>query len=64
MPFKPYIVILYTMTTQKEEQLHIRIDKELKGRIYKAAQKKGLSISSYIRSTFKEKLDKEISNDA
>lgn len=47
------------MNTQKEEQLHIRIDKELKGRIYKAAQNKGLSISSYIRSTFKEKLDRE-----
>lgn len=47
------------MDTQKEEQIHIRIDKELKARIYKAAQRKGLSISSYIRSTLKQIIDKE-----
>jgi addiction module RelB/DinJ family antitoxin len=45
------------MTTQDTE-LHIRIDKELKAKVYKAAQKMGLSISSYIRYVLKKDVGK------
>lgn len=52
------IGILYTMPTHKDDNIHIRLKKELKARIYKAAQQDGRSMSGYIRHVVIQNLPK------